>query len=685
MTMNKLQDIIEVTQNLDVLFVEDDEETRKVIEHTLKIFFRNVYLAEDGEEGLHLFHLYSPKVVITDILMPRMGGLQMVKIIREIDPSVKVIIMTAYDESRYFMEAIEIGVDGFILKPIDSQRLIVALKKIADQIKEEGRAQHYYNQLQQYKEALEEGTIFGILGPHGEILDGNEQFCNLLGIKKEQLGKEDQNIQLYIHEEYRLQFMEIMKQIRILKKSWKGVLKIEGKNGNTYYLRTTLKPVEEEGELKVFSISFDITEIMKPRRLLIDFLRTKSRPVVALIEIENRENLFNYFLEEMINKLGEKLTKFIQSKIPEGRVFNLDNLQFAVAVSLDEIPYSQRELVERFKKLQQQIEQVSFPVGEVEYRLNTLFSVAGGKRGFDNARIGLSRLRQEKRKFIIATGLIEEEQKKAQRTLKILEILKEAIEHNQVLCFYQPIVDNRSGKIVRYEVLVRIRHRGEILSPFMFLEVARNTSYYAKITPIVLQEGFKLLQCNSDVKININLSAVDLEQEVIRKQLFQILEKHQEFLPRITFELVEDEEIKDQKLFLKHLNQLKELGIQLAIDDFGSGYSNFKRLLEYRPDYLKIDGSLIKNITTDPLSRSMVKSIVNFAQDVGIKTVAEFVENREIFEMVRELGIDYSQGYYFQRPEPLHCKDLKEMEEYVFSISNGEIESGTTGGSEGTN
>ena len=103
--------------------------------------------------------------------------------------------------------------------------------------------------------------------------------------------------------------------------------------------------------------------------------------------------------------------------------------------------------------------------------------------------------------------------------------------------------------------------------------------------------------------------------------------------------------------FFSLRQKLRSLGVKIAIDDFGTGYSNFERLLEYKPDIIKIDGSLIKNIQTNRHNRSIVEMIVTFAKKQHIQTIAEFVESEEIFHIVQALGIDYSQGYAFGKPE----------------------------------
>jgi EAL domain-containing protein (putative c-di-GMP-specific phosphodiesterase class I) len=119
------------------------------------------------------------------------------------------------------------------------------------------------------------------------------------------------------------------------------------------------------------------------------------------------------------------------------------------------------------------------------------------------------------------------------------------------------------------------------------------------------------------------------------------------------FLLLEDENVKDFNIIKEFIRHVKQRGVKIAIDDFGSGYSNFERLLEFEPDILKIDGSLIRNIVQDSYTKSIVKTIVLFAKTQNIKTIAEYVENEHIFNILNELGVDYSQGYYFGKPEAL--------------------------------
>ena len=119
---------------------------------------------------------------------------------------------------------------------------------------------------------------------------------------------------------------------------------------------------------------------------------------------------------------------------------------------------------------------------------------------------------------------------------------------------------------------------------------------------------------------------------------------------KVVFEILEDENIKNYNLLSTFIDEVKILGCKVAIDDFGSGYSNFEHLLKMNVDYLKIDASLIKNIATDENSYKITKTIIEFAKSLNLKTIAEYVENKEIFELTKKLGVDYSQGYYFSEP-----------------------------------
>jgi len=127
---------------------------------------------------------------------------------------------------------------------------------------------------------------------------------------------------------------------------------------------------------------------------------------------------------------------------------------------------------------------------------------------------------------------------------------------------------------------------------------------------------------------------------------------------RLTFEILEHESFKDYDNVTRFISRFKKLNVTIAIDDFGSGYSSLQRVLSLQPDYLKIDGSIIRKITQNSTEKELVALITGLARTMGAKTVAEFVEDREIFDLAKELGVDYFQGYYLAPPAPL--EEIKE-------------------------
>ncbi|RXJ67638.1 hypothetical protein CRV08_09720 [Halarcobacter ebronensis] len=229
--------------------------------------------------------------------------------------------------------------------------------------------------------------------------------------------------------------------------------------------------------------------------------------------------------------------------------------------------------------------------------------------------------------------------------------IKDAIEENRVTCFYQKIIDNDTDKLSHYEALLRIISKeGTIITPDKILPVIKGTFISRNITKRVLKICYERLKTNPDLALNVNLNP----QDIINDSILSILKnygKDKSISTRLGIEIVESEDIVNYKDAKTNLLILKELGYKIYIDDFGSGYSNFIYLTEIKTDFIKIDGNIIKKILEDDISFLVVKSIVSFAKEAKIKVIAEYVSDEKIYEKIRELGIEYSQGFYFHIPE----------------------------------
>ena len=203
---------------------------------------------------------------------------------------------------------------------------------------------------------------------------------------------------------------------------------------------------------------------------------------------------------------------------------------------------------------------------------------------------------------------------------------------------------------MKYETLVRLVYEDEVYSPFHFLGAARNAGLLTQITKIVFEQACKKFE-NNDLDFSVNITDHDLMNTDFANMLMSYCEKHNIQTNRISLEILEEESISKNVQALKNLTKLRELGFLLSIDDFGVEYSNFSQLKYLDIDSVKIDGSFIKDIDTNKYSKYVAQSILSYTSKINVKTVAEFVHSKEVFEEIKELGIDYAQGYYFGKPE----------------------------------
>jgi diguanylate cyclase (GGDEF)-like protein len=238
------------------------------------------------------------------------------------------------------------------------------------------------------------------------------------------------------------------------------------------------------------------------------------------------------------------------------------------------------------------------------------------------------------------------------QNILMVQKIKHSIANDCIAVLFQPLVDLKSHKIIKYEALVRLQDEGKYISPYFFLELSKKAKLYPSITQNVLLKSLNAI-ASKDVDVSINLSIEDILHKETYDFIIKTLTANTDLANRLTLELLETEEIQNFKALKAFIDEVKKLGCKIAIDDFGSGYSNYNYLIELDIDILKIDGSLIRNIDKSENNRLVVKSIVEFSKLSGIKTVAEFVENKEIEEVIRYLGVDCGQGYLYSAPKLL--------------------------------
>nr|WP_267905531.1 EAL domain-containing protein [Nitrosophilus alvini] len=229
--------------------------------------------------------------------------------------------------------------------------------------------------------------------------------------------------------------------------------------------------------------------------------------------------------------------------------------------------------------------------------------------------------------------------------------IKKAINYDRVVPYFQPIFDNRTGSAVSFECLMRMTDENyDLYLPGDFLEIAKKSRLYSELTKKMVTKCCEHFQ-NIDCKFSINLSVDDILNEEVVWYIKDEIKKYK-VEDKIVFEIVESEGIEEYEEIAKFISDMKKMGCKIAVDDFGTGYSNFEHLLKLQIDYIKIDASLIKNLEHDKNAEIIVKTIVDFANRLGIGTVAEFVSSDKILAKVKKLGIGYSQGFFLGKPAP---------------------------------
>lgn len=233
--------------------------------------------------------------------------------------------------------------------------------------------------------------------------------------------------------------------------------------------------------------------------------------------------------------------------------------------------------------------------------------------------------------------------------------LMEALENDGLVLAFQPIVGIASGKVHHYEVLVRMREgNGALISPGKFIPAAEQFGLIQRVDRYIVAKAIRHLaelpREMADIGFSINLSGLS----VGRQDMYELIEREVREAgvepARITFEITETAACEQLSVALEFIQQVRQLGCRVSLDDFGVGFSSFSYLKHLQADTLKIDGSFIRDIHNNNADQLFVKALVDVARGMGMRTVAEFVENEQVYQRVRSLGVDYVQGYYLGKP-----------------------------------
>ncbi|NOR57355.1 MAG: EAL domain-containing protein [Sulfurimonas sp.] len=569
--MVDLKKLREYTQNMRVLYVEDDLTVQTEMHEFLKRFFSTITLANNGKEGLEAYKQESYDLIISDINMPIMNGIEMSKIILEEDQDQSIIIISAYNDSEYLLELINLGIEYFVLKPINMKHLTKIIFKVA-QAQDNKKLAHLYHE----------------------------------SIK-------NQNIQLEKSLEEKSQII------------------------NTQIYRDSLTGLDN---LCAFMYNTN-------NRKHLEFT------VLMLLDIDNLQYINDLYSTETGNQVLIAFSKLIREFAKEYyyELYHTSGDQF---VLLDQVAFIDTEKYEvEFDILQNRIKEFTFFIDDLKKEISvnaTIGMSLGQENPLKYADMALKNAKENNKTYSVYNTLLDTTQEMQQK-MEWRHKIVDALENDRIVPVYQPIVD-RDGKTIKYESLMRILEiedsKERLISPDKFLNISLETKQYNLISTMMIYKVLDFLQTNEHT-ISINLTYSDITNKSFMESLYKRISK-ESIGDRLIVEITENESIQDYKLLKKSIKRFRSLGVKIAIDDFGSGYSNFSQILEIHPDYIKIDGTLIENIDIDSHAFILTKAIVTFFNELGITVIAEYVHSEKIHDILQDFKIDEFQGYYFSEP-----------------------------------
>ena len=518
--------------------------------------------------------------------------------------------------------------------------------------------------LKQYKEATEESNIVSTADLKGNITYVNDKFSDCTLYSKEEVINQPHS--LLKGEESKEIFKELWQTIQT-KKTWHGVLKNKRKNGEFYFVNIIIKPILDENNevLEYIAIRHEITDLIHKteelekmlkedfltklgnRYKLLEDIKESSKPALALLDINNFSEINDFYGHE----IGDEILQVVADNInllvhKEYNTYRIYSDEFAVLSLNNE---EKQIFIDKIKHICNFISSTPIRIKQKEIFIQLTYSMSFEEKNTikKTANIIKKYVKTHKDVFVYDKSLEIEKiyEKNILWTLK----LKKAFENNNIVPYYQPIYNVNTNRIEKYESLVRlINDDGIAISPYYFLDIAKKSKQYDRLTKIVINKTFEYFK-DKDFEFSINLTIEDIKNSDITSLILKTLDGYD--TSKVVFELVESEGIDNFAEINNFIDKVKELGCKIAIDDFGSGYSNFEYLIRLNADYIKIDGSLIKDILTNKNSEEIVSTIINFSKKQGFKTIAEFVSSKELFDKISELGIDYVQGYYIGEPK----------------------------------
>ncbi len=566
MNLEKIETIIKQGSDIRVLYAEDNSDARTQTLEILKDFFQHVDIAVDGMEAHEKIQNNTYDLIITDINMPKMNGIELISHLRERDDDIAILILSAYNEPTYFIQAIKLGIDGYLLKPLHIDQFVDTVCRTLQQII----------------------------------------------IKKENLA-------------YKQSLLEVVSA--------------------------------KTKELEYTYYHDPLTQL--PNRLALERdIKLHKKESILLIDINNFAAINNLYGINVGDSTLKSIAAYLRELCHDSyNAYRFSGDQFVyLSHNYQELEACKATAKNIVESLSNNTIDIMVENQKLEINVSATIAIvnnAHNQRLFEYADMALEYAKKTHQDIVVYTKEISLEEH-YQKDIDAVKLVKKALKEDRLVPFFQPII--KADGVTTYECLARIiTDEGNVISPFFFIDGIKKTKYYAELTKMMIRKAFDVFE-GTTTSFSLNLSYEDISNEKIITYLKELIHA-KKMAQNLILEIVESESIDNFELIKHFIDEMKALGVRIALDDFGSGYSNFSYLMELKPDFIKIDGSLIKEIDTNEKSYVITKTIANFSKELNIDVIAEYIHSQEVYDKAKDLGINGFQGYFLGEPVQFITKD----------------------------
>lgn len=685
-----------------LLVVEDQPDTSDLIKRILNSHF-DIEVATDGEAGLNAWKMGQQDLVLLDVMLPKLSGRDILIEIQRINPNQPVVIMTAHTTIDQAEELMLLGAVDFLPKPFRAEQLrkvcdiaihredfLVSNAQFAARVKSlEERELAFRNLYENHHQLLDDlQSVVMELDDKFNIVFLNRSWETMLGFGiEESLGRP---LEDFIAPENAQQFAAFKEKINAalhqqkpcsdfelcLRNSENHVLwtqlktslstKTESSSTLTICLDNITERRATQEQLKYLAMHDALTGLHNRHffesslaKLSSDSIRYKRQHGLVYLDLDHFKVINDTFGHQKGDEVLREMSLLLSKRIRKPDILcRLGGDEFAILLhNVNSI--SAREFAEDIQKI---IGEFSFQSQEQRINLGcsiglTLIdgSTNNPEEHLMRADIALYVAKGRGRNLIHHYDPQDNESDELRNRINISQKIRRAISEDRMVLYFQPIYDILKGQISYYEALIRMRDsNGQIIGPTEFIPALEAAGEMHLLDRWIIKLAIRTLKDHPELNhIAINLSAQAFKDETLVPNILDCLKNTGVNPNRITFELTESASLFNLNITQRVISELHKLGCSFSVDDFGSGFSSFAYLKDLPADYIKLDGSFIHNLHQDTIDQALVKAMIQVIQALGKKAVAEYVENEEILNILKDMGIDFVQGYHIGHPIPV--------------------------------